>query len=652
MATITSILRLQERVSGPIRTVISSLRGADTAFQRLHASSANAIDTGSLAQARESLNGMRQAVNNVDAGFDGVGEKVRRAADEQGRFNRQMQAGGDSASRLLGTIRGMVGAYIGLNAVKGFVALSDTLTQTTARLNMLTGGMEETLALQDAIFASAQRSRGSYQDSADAVAKMGLLAGNAFSDTGELVRFTELINKQFTIAGTSAEGVRAAMLQLTQAMGSGVLRGEELNSVLEQAPNIVHTIADSLGVGVGQVRQMAADGEITAEVVKNAMLGAADKINEQFESMPMTWGQAWTAASNMAIRAFEPALNKLNAFLATDTGQAVFQGLITGIAFLGQTVEALVDGFQRGADFVVANWNIIGPLLIGGAIAVGGAFLWAGIQAGAAWIAATWPFLLVIALIGALILGLHESGVSWTQMGQVAGAVIGGVYAVLYNLVSNAWNLLATFAEFFANVWTDPVGSVVRLFAGMADSVLGLLQTIANGIDAVFGSNLSGAVAGWRAGLSAKVTATFGEGKVKIPRMEQLDIRSTAMQGYRAGGDFIGGISGFADQITKTIKDYTGVPIASNGISSDVGDIKGNTGKLADSMDFAEEDLKYLRDLAEQDVINRFTTAEIKVDMGGIYNQVSSDTDLDGIVDYLAGGIYGVMETAAEGVHA
>lgn len=649
MSTITSILRLQERVSGPLRTVMSSLRSTDAAFNRLRSSSANAIDGNAINSARGKLDGIRQAAQNVDNSFDGVAESVRRAADEQGRFNRHMQTGGDSASRLLGTLRGMVGAYVGLNAVKGFVGLSDTLTQTTARLNMLTGDMARTKELQDAIFASAQRSRGAYQDSADAVAKMGLLAGNAFSNTGELVRFTELINKEFTIAGTSAEGVKAAMLQLTQAMGSGVLRGEELNSVLEQAPNIVHTIANSLGVSVGALRSMASDGEITAEVVKTAMLDSADAINKQFESIPMTWGQAWQSVSNVAIRAFEPALNKLNAFLATDSGQAVFQGLTNSVLFLGQVLEWVVDAFQRGADFVAANWNIIGPLLIGGAITVGGAFLWAGAQAAIAFAIANWPLLLVIGGIGLLIYILHESGISFAQMGQVAGAVIGGMYAIIHNFVAFAWNRLATFAEFFANVWQDPVGSVVRLFAGMADSVLGLLQNIASGIDAVFGSNLAGAVQGWRNTLSAKVTSVFGEGKVKIARMETLDIGATARQGYQTGGNIVNSLSNLTGKITKEIGNYQGVPLA--GIQSGVSDIAGKTGKIADSMDFAEEDLKYLRDLAEQDVINRFTTAEIKVDMGGVVNQVASNMDLDGIIDYMVDGVYDAMEMAAEGVH-
>lgn len=652
MSTITSILRLQDQVSGPVSRIISSLNTADQAFQHLQATSQDAMSVHAYEQIRSSLEGIRQAAADVDANFDRVASSVQRAADEQSRFNEQMQDTTNSSQQMLSTVKDVIGAYIGFNAMKGFVGLSDTMTQTTARLNMLTGNPEDTRELQEAIFASAQRSRGSYQDSADAVAKMGLLAGNAFADTGELVQFTELINKQFTIAGTSADGVRAAMLQLTQAMGSGVLRGEELNSVMEQAPNIVSRIADSLGVSVGQVRQMAADGEITAEVVKNAMLGAADKINQQFDSMPMTWAQAWTSASNMLTKALEPALIKLNGFLATDTGQAMFQGLITGIAFLGQTMEALVNGFQAGADFVVANWNAIAPILISGALVVGGAFVAAGIKAAAAWISTHIVFLLIVMVLAMLIFGLHEAGVSFEQMAQIAGGAIGGIYAVLYNLVANAWNLLAVFVEFFANVWQDPVGSIARLFFGLADTVLGLLQTIGSAIDAVFGSNLSGAVAGWRSGLSGMVDATFGQGKVKISRMEQLDVRTTAERGAEIGGGFVNNISGLADKISKTVNDYEGVPIVGSSVGADIGDIKGNTKKMADSMDFAEEDLKYLRDLAEQDVINRFTTAEIKVDMGGVINQVASNMDLDGIVDYLAGGVYEAMEMAAEGVHS
>lgn len=213
------------------------------------------------------------------------------------------------------------------------VALSDSMTQTTARLNMINDGLQTTEELQDKIFASAQRSRTEYLATADIVAKLGQKAGDAFSSNDETIAFAENLNKMFVIAGASQMEMESASLQLTQALGSGVLCGEELNAVFEAAPNVIQSIADYLDVPVGQIKNMASEGQITADIVKNALLGATDEINAQFESMPMTWGQVWTGICNELVYASQP--------------------IFDFISLLAQ------------------NWEILEPIVIGAAVALG-----------------------------------------------------------------------------------------------------------------------------------------------------------------------------------------------------------------------------------------------------------------------------------------
>lgn len=253
---------------------------------------------------------------------------IRDNTDEQGRFNRAIDEGAQGAGDLMNMIKGAVAAYASVQTIGKVMDLSDQLTSTTARINLMNDGLQSTQDLQNMIYLSAERSRGAYQATADAVSKLGLMAGDAFSSSEEIIAFTEQLNKQFTIAGTETAGIEAAMLQLTQAMGSGVLRGEEYNSILEQAPNIIQAIADYMEVPKGQLKDMAAEGEITAEIVKNAMFAAADETNAKFEAMPKTFSQIWTSFQNTALMAFQPVLQRLNDVANSEAFQTFINGAI------------------------------------------------------------------------------------------------------------------------------------------------------------------------------------------------------------------------------------------------------------------------------------------------------------------------------------
>lgn len=689
---------------------------------------------GQLDQAVQEQEALNRAVENMDveaanqaylrlAQTVGNTERyIRDNVDEQGRFNREIEEGTNEANSLMQTIKGAVAAYATIQTLSAALNLSDQLTSTTARMNLMNDGLQTTQDLQNMIYLSAERARGSYQATADAVSKLGLMAGDAFGSSQEIIAFMEQVNKQFTIAGTEAAGVDAAMLQLTQAMASGVLRGEELNSIFEQAPTIIQTIADYLDVPIGSIREMAAEGQITADIVKSAMFAAADETNAKFESMPKTFSQIWTSFQNTALMAFQPVLQRMNEIANSEAFQTFVNNAIEGLSMVAGIALEIFDLLVGVAGVVADNWSWLSPIIYGVAAALAVYYGWLlltkgaemamaavhgivavakGIMAaatmlvtGATWAETTaqyglnaamyacpivWIIILIIALIAlfyAAVAAVNKfAGTSVSATGIICGAFmvalafIGNIFVALWNLVVDVfvliYNLVATVANFIGNVFTDPIGAICRLFFDLADTVLGILQALASAIDAIFGSNLAGSVQGWRDSLGGWVDDTFGKGEEVMAKMNADDIK---LGRFEYGEAWDAGYS-FGEGIDQSIANFdpsslfdTNVPGADDyanlgsygsgigGIGSGVDDIAGNTGKIADSMDITEEDLKYLRDIAEQEAVNRFTTAEITIEQTN-HNTVSGKMDLDGIVSGLTDAANEAVDKIAEGVH-
>ncbi len=688
-----------------------------------------------LNQAVQTQNEMNAAIQNMDITtandayirlsntISGTERYIRDNVDEQGRFNREIQEGVAQADNLMDSIKGLVAAYATVQTMGSIIELSDTVTQTTARLELIVddgGSVEE---LQNKIFASAQASRGSYLATADAVYKLGAQASQAFNSSDEIIAFTELLNKQFTIAGTEVQGIDAAMLQLTQAMASGRLQGDELTSILENATPVIQNIQRYLqeveGIDASNIKELAADGVITADVIRNSMFYAADEINAKFETMPMTFGQVWQSFQNTALMAFQPVLERLNELANSTAFQNMVNGAIEALAMVAGIVLEIFDLIAAVGGFIAENWSIIEPIIMGIVTALGlyyGAMLLyntitgistaitaakafmekvhaasLAMEAGttfavtaaqygfnAALLACpiTWIIILIIALIAlfyAAVAAVNKfAGTSVSATGIICGAFmvalafIGNIFVALWNLVVDVfvliYNLVATVANFIGNVFTDPIGAVCRLFFDLADTVLGILQALASAIDAIFGSNLAGSVQGWRDSLGGWVDETFGKGDEVMAKMNADDMKLGRFEygaAWDAGYSFGEGIdesianfdpSSLFDTNVPGAGDYADLSNYGAGLAGDVGDIAGNTGAIKDSMDITEEDLKYLRDIAEQEAINRFTTAEINIE-APITNQISKDVDLDGVVDGLTGAVNEAVDIIAEGVH-
>lgn len=556
---------------------------------------------------------MGDITGELASGFSRMEDQLIRIAqntlvveNNQRQHESRVNATNSSFKQMLGLLGRIVSVAAAIKIGKDLIGLSDEMTQTTARLNLMNDNLQTTEELQQMIYASAQRTRTSYVATADVVAKLGQRAGNAFGNSAEVVQFAENLNKQFVIAGASQQEIASASLQLTQALGSGVLRGEELNAVFEAAPNVIQTIADYLDVDIGKIRDMASEGQITADVVKNAMLGATESINEQFESIPMTWGQAWTMIKNAGVNALSEVTEKLSDFINSDTGEALIGGLITGIGLLADAASGAIDLLAAGANFVVDNWDLVLPILIGVAAALAAAGivgLASGLQTAAGWLAAAWPFVLIGAAIALVIYKLHEAGVSFETMGQAAGSVFGFIYAVGYNLVADLWNWFASFAEFFANVWNDPVGSVARLFAGLLDTILGMVETAANAIDAILGSNLTDAVSSFRTAFNDAVIDKYGEAEIQVKRMEKIDTGSTMNRAGEVGAELgkkLDNTNFSLESLAGSFKGLDGI-----GAGAPIGDIGkvGSVGKIEQDVNIADENIKLLRDLSERQYV-------------------------------------------------
>lgn len=549
-------------------------------------------------QSAASISDLRGSLNNIETTTARAALATEQLAQRMSGAGSSANNAGNSISGLTGKVKGLIASYVGLQTASGLVNLSDTFTQTTARINLMNDGLQTTQELTQMIYQSAQNSRGAFDTTAAMVSKLGTLAGNAFNSSQEIVAFAEQLNKQMAISGTTTQEGQAAMLQLTQAMASGVLRGEELNSVMEQTPMIAQTIADYLGVTTGEMRNLASDGAITAEIVKNAMFWAADETNRKFEQMPMTWAQVWQSFKNTATMALQPVLNGIN-------------WLANNIDIVAPLVLGLAGAFA--VFLIAANWVNI---------CTAATTLLANVQAMAAAVMATsWglPLIIIVALIGVFFAAVaavnHFAGTSVSAVGIIVGA-FAAMFAFIYNtVIVNLYNGFALFANFIANVFNNPVAAVKVLFYDMAATVLGYISNIAHAIENLINaipgvqvsitSGLDGLVNNLKSA-SASVKAESGYKEYFKP-MEYKDLTSAFQSGYSAGSNFsLSGLLG--------IGGGTGVSIpavgSGTGLLGDIGDIGKSSGKTADNtsalkdaVDMTNEDLQMLVDMAERQYV-------------------------------------------------
>ncbi|MDL0335326.1 tape measure protein [Clostridioides difficile] len=784
MATIQTSIKIFDGMTPAFRNMTTSINTTINSLERLQGRLNNPLNTGGIQTSQQSL-------NNIESILTRIEQSIGKADEQQRKFNDDINKGASNTDRLLGSVKKVVGTYMGLKTIGGLANLSDQMTSTNARLNMINDGQLSDGGLNKMIFQSAERSRASYLDTAQIVSRIGMNAGSAFSSTREIVSFAEQLNKKFVIAGASTQEMNSALLQLTQGLGSGVLRGEELNAVFESAPNIIRSIADYLDVDIGKIRGMASEGMLTADIVKNSLLAASEQTNAQFEQMPYTIGQIFTSIKNNAIMIFgviqkkiedtvssggfrtfitnvtdslyvlgNVGFNVFNGFidlLSSPTFQGFANMMIVGISLITQGFGWLLTVLGSVINFISQGWSIIQPILItsivlwglyktaviAGALVTAIQVVWIALQtfwtnllngslltnimmniaakistdalSGSMLLLIT-TIVMVVAAVALVIAAIfvavaifnHFAGTSISATGVVVGAFY-FLGTCIYDVFAGAWNIVMAFMEFFVNSFNICIYGVQMLFYNLANFVINSMGDVGGSFDRcattlanvfINGVNLAIKAVNGLIGLINKIPGvnidTFGHGYTKnidsvvgslknyqktlkepikpqdwkAPYMDIKNPFDSYKKGYEVGQNLENklkdafDINKMAEKAKKDLrlddlwdKKYgLGDGIGSAGLNSPLNDAAkgakdtaGNTAKMAKTMDKSQEDLKYLRDIAEQEVINRFTGVNIKIDMNNT-NNISKDTDVDGIVNVLTEKLNDAMVVSAEGI--
>lgn len=677
MATIRSQMVLNDQVTGVLKNITRALDITLHSFEQMQDASANAVDVRLLNQARAGLGEANLAVREMEENYrraaqqeQQVTRNIRQSTQAEQQLNASIRGGNDALDDMVGKAKNLaatIGASVGL---KKLIELSDQMTSTTARLNFIVDDGGSVKALEAKIMASAQRSRAAYLDTASAIASMGANAGAAFTSNDELIAFMEQVNKQFVIGGASAQGQAAAMLQLTQAMAAGALRGEELNSILENAPGIARAIEQYMGIAEGSIKSYAEKGAVSATVVKNALLSIADETNAKFNGMAMTWGQVWTQMGNIALKVTRPLLTAIN-WLANNL--SVIGPILLGLGAAFLVFQVAAHWTQIAAVATAAYHAVVNLLSIGFGVLTGNtaAASAAVFTFNSALLASpiTWIIMLIAVVIGllygvvAIINKVTGSSISATGLIcgaiAVAGAFIGNTVIGLLNaLIQYIWAIFVApflgIVEWILNVCNGGFNSFGDAVANLIGQIIGwflnLGKVVTTIIDAIFGTN-------WTAGLESLQSSVTAWGKnenaITLDKnAPTIDYRFEYGDAWAAGNDFGKGIDAKIGGMFNTggLGDSSGFDLGD--IAAYTGETADNTGKTADALAVTEEQLEYLRDIAERDAINRFTTAEVKIDMTGMTNRIDGSADLDGVISQLTEGFTEALVTAAEGVHA
>lgn len=744
MAAINVKISLTDKVSNRLNTMNNKLNKVVKGFKSVN-TSVNQLNT-TVTKSVTSTDRLRRALTNTSK------VSLRPVKKQVDNIDKSLRTAGKSTNWLGSKLKWLASVYLGVMGGKAIVGASDSVTSA---MNMFRyAGMEQGLDKisaeamgQDAldkIFSAAQRARSSYSEMISNVGKGMVLAPDAFGNNFDnAIAFQEIMAKTYKMGNKSAAEQASSMYQLMQALGSGILQGDELRSVNEGATmayKIIERFAQGIYNSTDSLKDMASQGKITSDIVVAAILDAEQEVNAAFANTNATFSDMWQMFKDNTQKAFEPFLTKLNEIANSPAGQFIGEKLTSAIWALGNAFTWVATQVETAVNWIADNWTWLGGTIqnVGAIVTV----VLAGLAI--AWAFVNWQIILTVGAVLAVAYYLNEFGITANEiLGYVAGAVLwlGAViwdvlvtavmwvvqaFIVLSNIVGLVatfavqlilWivtavdslilivlNLIHTIVAGFTGAVKSAIIGVYQLFVSLGNGVLGVLEMIAMGIDAVFGSNLASTVRGWMDGLDQSVvtleskldpqgdfdsigkqwkeTTDYlgqrwrGEGQYDnwnlLDTMENqylsgnrqvvavedfanglmFDPEAAWNTGFNFGSNIGSGLSDMfnSDNILK--KSTEGVKISGmDDMLDNLGNIAGDTGDISKAVSISEEDLKYLRQLAEAEAVNRFTTAEIKVDMTN-HNTVNGNNDLDGIVTYLTESVREALEVAAEGVHA
>lgn len=535
------------------------------------------------------------------------------AASATKRLQEQENMAQSVTNSLTSSVLRLAASYVSIQGLKKAVDLSDSLVSMRARLDRMNDGLQTTQELETMIYQSAQRSRGSFTDTMGLVSQLGTMAGDAFSSSKEIVQFAEQLNKQLALSGASGSSAQAAILQLEQGLASGVLRGDELNSVMEQAPALAKSIADYMQVSVGELREMGSQGQITADIVKNALFAAAEDTNAAFEKTPMTWAQVWTVASNTAVRALDPLLTAIN-WVANNLDVAIPLVVSLGAAF--------------GVLLIAANWTNILATATKTAASMQ-AFYNAVMAANPIALTAAAVLVLVAALYGGVAAFNKLTGSSISATGIITGAFTTMGAFILNGTLVPLHNGFAAFVNFLGNAFNDPITAIDVLFYDMSITILKYVQNVAQGLEGLI-NMIPGVEVNMTSGIDKLIgKLEYGRNwtikqngyKEYIKPWENFDLGKAYNAGHDWGANL--GKSGLMGTSTGNLE----IPQTED-IKNLLGNIDNNTGKIAKTVDLSDEQIKMLVDVAERKYVNNVNLTS-QTPMITVQGQNTGNTEKD-----------------------
>jgi putative tape measure domain protein len=698
-----------DAMSTPLNNIVGAINTTIVALQNVNNTDVS-IDTSRLVNAQTMIVQAGAQLNEIEKNIQ---KRIQDNVVEQNKFNTALSKGVDKANSLYGKIKSFIGLYAGIQTLKVGLDTSDNISQTMARLNLMNDGKQTTEQLQQAIFQSAQNSRAGFLDTASVVSKLGILAPQAFNSNMETVKFSELIAKSFKVGGATTSEQTSGIYQLTQAMASGRLQGDEFKSIMENAPLLAQVISKYTGKSIGDLKDMSKEGLITSDVIKNAVFAMSDEINTKFNSIPQTFGDVVNKIKNNAVNSFMGISSTMSSIFNSERFQGFIDGvssfinkafvminwLIKGISMVGTvlyeiwgpiqpilvTVLGLLTAYKLVMGFIavktaiasgiatIYNLALLAKQTMLGAVSVALAQATAA-QTGLNLAILTCPITWIIAGIALVIAAIYGvvavfnkiTGKAYSATGLIVGVFywMGGM---IYNIIAAAWNKLAqtfvsiynlgvSIAEFFANVFKHPIRAVAHLFANFINFLIDKVKFLGSIIDTICGTNVVGRLETVQTAIGDWVNEKVGGNEITLKRMDatqvmmdRVGLKDMYNKGYEKGANF----SLFGKNAETGIDTNTEFGNSTNPEVAKSNDllknIDKNTKKAGDMLDLSHDEISYLRDLAEREAINRFTTAEVKVDVGGITQHVASALDLDDIVDYMTNKMEEGIAIAAEG---
>lgn len=737
MGTVSTTIKVVDKASTNLTRIYNNIERINKSFEKLNKSKGLTKAIATIKQTSEALDKATVSTTKLDTEMEETVTSTNKVAKSVKSIGDAAKSGYQPVNLLMGKLRRLASIYLGVMGSKAALNTSDMLTSANIKFTSLGVDPNKTMnKIFNASQAALTDYADMVSNVSKSVMLAGDAFGdNAEKQVDNAIKFQEIMAKTYAISGASYQEQQSSMYQLVQALNSGTLQGDELRSVREGAPmaaKAIEKFAQKVTGSTKSLKEMGSEGLITSKMVVEAILDMEDETDKAFENIRknMTFAQIWTEFKNNAIRAFQPFLETLRE-IANSKGFQMFISDITSLLYgLGNVLTMIGNLAKTVFDVLGDHADAVRPIIIALTSALGVLAAVQLVSAAASAIKAAAAFLAlhantVILFAGIALLiwyfnvaGLSAQSLSYALLalgaaGLVAGLMlnapfylvigvialltsvflmfteqfVAGLYliaSVLYNVVAAGWdiimgvveaiyNVAAALANFLGNLFNDPIAAIIGLFVDLGDVVIGIIESIASAIDKVFGSNLAGAVSGFRDTINQWYDKTFDPVEY-APKFEDIfgskdDLgldrwaySDAFSQGWQTGGDiqdFINnklgalgsGFTGLFDSAAPP--DFAQIwplPTDINDALGDIGDIKGDTGDINKKMDLTDEDLKYLRQIAEQEAINKWTAATIHVDMKN-ENNIHDMNDIDGIAIGLSTVLQTELQVLANGWH-